>query len=131
VAVKAIAQGLPVGANTNDLDANSEMHYAHVTGKSRSRRQFSTLSQAAWDSMGVKNVRGSRTCCYECHEVLMHNIVLSEDDFEELGKLFLGKCFEDRVVLLNRIIAAGLREVASSLATNSDATPMDPRSSHS
>jgi len=61
----------------------------------------------------------------------MHNIVLSEDDFEELGKLFLGKCFEDRVVLLNRIIAAGLREVASSLATNSDATPMDPRSSHS
>ena len=62
-----------------------------------SRHQFSTLSQAAWDLMGVKNPKGSRTCCYECHEVLMHNIVLSEDAFDELGKLFAGKEFEDRV----------------------------------
>jgi hypothetical protein len=61
----------------------------------------------------------------------MHNIVLSEDGFDELGKLFLGKGFEDRVVLLNKIFTAGLREVASSLATNCDAAPMDPRTSHS
>ena len=52
---KALAQGLAVGANTHDLDAKSEMHYAHVSGKSRSRQQFATLPQSAWDLMGVKN----------------------------------------------------------------------------
>jgi len=127
---KAIAQGLTVGANTHDLDAKSEMHYAHVSGKSRSRRQFSTLSQAAWDQMSVKNPKGSRTCCYECHEVLMHNIVLSEDAFDELGKLFAGKEFEDRVVLLNKIFTTGLRQVASDSVQNSDAARMDARIRH-
>lgn len=105
---KALAQGLQVGANTDDLDAKSEMHYAHVSGKSRSRQQFTTLPLSAWDLMGVKNPRGSRTCCYECHEVLMHNIVVGEDDLDVLSKLFAGTSFQDRVVLLNRIFTTGL-----------------------
>ena len=110
---KALAQGLTVGANTHDLDAKSEMHYAHASGKSRSRQQFTTLSQSAWDLMRVKNPRGSRTCCYECHEVLMHNIIVSEEDLDLLSKLFAGKSFQDRAVLLNRILRTGLRLVGS------------------
>jgi hypothetical protein len=108
---RAIAQGLLADANTHDHDAKSQMHYAHVSGKSRSRKQFATLSQAAWDQMGVKNCKGRRTCCYECHEVILHNIVISEEDFDELAKLFSGKDFEERVVLLNRVFSAGLRQV--------------------
>src|SRR5258708_30091724 len=87
---KALAQGHSAGANTHDLDAKSEMHYAHVSGKSRSRRQFATLPQAAWELMGVKNPKGSRTCCYECHEVLMHNIIIGEEDLDLLSGLFAG-----------------------------------------
>jgi hypothetical protein len=56
---KALAQGLPVDVNTHDLDAKSQMHYAHVSGKSRSRKQFTTLFQSAWDLMGVKNHSGA------------------------------------------------------------------------
>ena len=110
---KALAQGLPVGANTHDIDAKSEMHYAHVSGKSRSRRQFTTLPQAAWELMGVKNSKGSRTCCYECHEVLMHNIIVGEEDLDLLSELFAGKTFQERAVLLNKIFTAGLRAVAA------------------
>jgi len=107
----ALAQGLPVGANTHDPDAKSEMHYAHVSGKSRSRRQFAALSQDAWGLMGVKNPMGSITCCYECHEVLMHNLIVGEEDLDRLSKLFAGKGFEDRAVLLSRIFATGLRSL--------------------
>lgn len=108
---KALAQGLPVDANTHDLDAKSQMHYAHVSGKSRSRKQFTTLLQSDWDLIGVKNPRGSRTCCYECHEVLMHNIIVGEEDLDMLSNLFAGKSFQDRAVLLNRIFTIGLRLV--------------------
>jgi hypothetical protein len=108
---KAFAQGLATGANTHDLDAKSDMHYAHVSGKSRSRQQFMTLSQGAWDLMGVKNPKGRRTCCYECHEVLMHNIIVGEAALDTLSKVFNGKSFEERAVLLNRIFTGGLRQV--------------------
>jgi hypothetical protein len=59
--------------------------------------------------MEVKYPKGSRTCCYECHEVLMHNLIVGEEDLDRLSKLFAGKGFEDRAVLLNRIFATGLR----------------------
>ncbi len=120
---RATLQDLVVGANTHDHDAKSEMHYAHVTGKSRSRQQFATLSQAAWDRMGVKNCRGSKTCCYECHEVVLHNLVLSEEAFNALSKLFAGKDFEDRVVLLNKIFATGLRQVGVEARLPADGRP--------
>ena len=37
---------------------------------------------------------------------------LSEAAFDELSKLFAGKEFEDRVVLLNKIFTTGLHHVA-------------------
>jgi hypothetical protein len=111
---KALAQSLTIGADTHDLDAKSEMHYAHVSGKSRSRKQFTALPQEVWEQMGVQNPKGSRTCCYECHEVLMHNIVVGERDLDLLSGLFAGKSFQDRVVLLNRVFSTGLRAVAAS-----------------
>jgi hypothetical protein len=45
--------------------------------------------------------------------VLIHNIVLSEEAFDELSKLFPRKDFEDRVVLLNKIFTVGFRQIAS------------------
>lgn len=44
----------------------------------------------------------------------MHNIVLSEEAFDELSKLFAGKDFEERVVLLSEIFTDGLRRVRRS-----------------
>ena len=58
--------------------------------------------------MGVKNPRGSRTCCYECHEVLMHNIIIGEEALDMLSELFAGKSFQERTVLLNKIFTTGL-----------------------
>jgi hypothetical protein len=114
---KALAQGLNTGADTHDLDAKSEMHYAHVSGKSRSRKQFTTLPKAVWEQMGVKNPKGSRTCCYECHEVLMHNIIVGESDLDLLSRLLAGKSFQDRAVLLNRVFATGLYAVAAAASS--------------
>jgi hypothetical protein len=105
---RAIKQGLPTGANTHDLDAKSEMHYAHATGKSRSRDQFRDLPQPVWDAIGVRDIQGSRICCYECHEVILHNPVLSESQLDRLAALFNGQSFEARVIALNRIIESGL-----------------------
>jgi hypothetical protein len=82
------------------------MHYAHV--KKRGRDEFRGITDAGWKKMGVKNPKGSRLVCYECHEVILHNPVLSEDQVDQLAVLFRGKSFEDRVVILNSVIAKGL-----------------------
>ncbi len=60
------------------------------------------LSQDAWRRMGVTNPRGSITCCYECHEVLMHNLIVGEEDLDMLSNFFAGKSFQDRAVLLKK-----------------------------
>ncbi len=109
-------QKLTVGAKTHDHDAKSNMHYGHATGKARSREQFHNLSDAAWNTMGVKKKRGTVTCCYECHEVICHNPVLSESQIERLATIFVGKSFEDRVVLFNRVIEQGLQAMVPTAA---------------
>ncbi len=100
-------QGLPVGANTNDPNAKSEAHYGHLGG-ARPRPEFKNLSDEAWVEMEVEDRQGSRVLCFECHEVILHNPVLSESQLDRLAALFRGKLFEERVVILNRIIEHGL-----------------------
>lgn len=85
----------------------AEMHYAHMKKKG-GRPEFQRISDTAWQKMGVQNRQGSRLACYECHEVVLHNPVLSETQIDQLAALFRGKSFEDRVVIFNRVIAAGL-----------------------
>jgi len=104
----AVKQGLPVGANTHDLNAKSEMHYAHC-GQKNSRQQFEDLPDGVWQEMDVADSWGSRLCCYECHEVVCHNPIFSESQMERLATVFQGKAFEERVVILNRIIELGLQ----------------------
>ncbi|MCX7701181.1 MAG: hypothetical protein N2039_09910 [Gemmataceae bacterium] len=105
---EAQKEDLPLTDDTHDPAAKSEAHYGHIGGK-RSRKEFAKLSSGAWQKMGVKNPSGSVILCYECHEVVLHNPVFSESQLEMLKKLFSGKSFEDRVIVLNRIIEEGLR----------------------
>src|SRR5262245_43097277 len=104
---KAAIQGLHCGANTHDHDAKSEAHLGHVGG-ARSRDEFRKLSQKAWAEMGVKDPTKSMILCFECHEIVLHNPVLSEGQMARLGILFKGRGLEEKVVLLNRIIEDGL-----------------------
>jgi hypothetical protein len=90
----------------------AEMHYAHV--KKGGRSEFKQITEAGWQKMGVKNKKGSRLVCYECHEVILHNPVLSEDQVDQLALLFRGKSFEDRVIILNSVIAKGLAALTTS-----------------
>jgi len=103
----AIKAGLPLTAFTHDPAAKSKAHYGHVSGK-RARKQFTELSKEAWQKMGVQNNKGFKYLCYECHEVILHNPVLSESQLDELRELFLGQTFEERLIRFNRVIALGL-----------------------
>jgi hypothetical protein len=109
----ALAEGLPLTSDTHDPSAKSEMHYAHCGGKN-SRDQFENIADACWQQMGVQHRFGSKVCCFECHEVVLHNPVLSEAQIDQLASLFRGKSFEERVVMLNRVIDAGLRQLCES-----------------
>lgn len=104
---RAQEQGLPVGARTHDHDAKSEAHFGHIGGD-RSRDEFAKLPKRVWTRMGVLNPRDSRILCFECHEVILHNPVLSESQLERLAKAFRGKSFAQRVIVFNRIIEYGL-----------------------
>ncbi|MBK9278353.1 MAG: hypothetical protein IPM93_09280 [Candidatus Obscuribacter sp.] len=109
----AVTQGLPLTEDTHDLDAKSEAHYGH-NGNKGTRKEFERLSDAAWKAMGVSQKTGSKIMCYECHEVILHNPVLSETQIEKLRVLFRGKSFEARVIQLNQVISAGLEKLLDS-----------------
>ena len=47
--------------------------------------------------------------CYECHEELLHNPVLTIKMLDELSHLIKGKSLEDKVVTLSRIIELGIK----------------------
>ncbi|MHC5112575.1 MAG: hypothetical protein ACYTHJ_22170 [Planctomycetota bacterium] len=105
---RAARAGFPVGAQTHDHDAKSEMHYAHTRSSKKSRAQFNNLPDIAWKRMGVKNPQGTELCCYECHEVVSHNPVLSEDNIKQLATHFEGKSFEEKVIIFNQLLSLGL-----------------------
>ena len=48
--------------------------------------------------------------CYECHEELLHNPVLTAKMLDELSHLMRGKNFEDKVIILSHIIELGIKE---------------------
>ena len=48
--------------------------------------------------------------CYLCHEELLHNPVFTTKTIEGLNHLMRGKSFEDRVIILSRVIELGVRE---------------------
>lgn len=104
---KAMKQGLPVGAETHDHDAKSKSHFGHMNSK-KSRPQFKSLQSAAWKKMGVKDPNGSLILCFECHEVILHNPVLSETQLDLLSSMFKGKTFDKKVFIFNRVLDAGL-----------------------
>lgn len=106
----AKVQGFPLTQDTHDLSAKSEMHYAHC-GRRSSRNQFNNIDEKNWKKMGVENRHGSRICCYECHEVILHNPVFSEWQIKQLARHFKGKSFAERVVILNRVIQMGLEQL--------------------
>jgi hypothetical protein len=103
----ARAEGLSLTSDTHDPSAKSEMHYAHCGGKNF-REQFENIGDAYWHQMGVQRRFGSKICCFECHEVVLHNPVFSEAQLDRLASLFKGKSFEERVVILNHVIDLGL-----------------------
>lgn len=49
--------------------------------------------------------------CYECHEVVLHNPVLSESQLDLLSRRFTGRTFEEKVVIFNQIIGRGLAAI--------------------
>ena len=48
--------------------------------------------------------------CYECHEELLHNPVFTTKMIKELSQLMRGMSFEDKVIVLSRVIELGIRE---------------------
>lgn len=104
---KAKKQELSQGSNTHDADAKSEAHFGHIGGK-RSRSEFKSLKPSSWDKMGIKNPAFSQILCYECHEVVLHNPVFNESQVKDLAVLFKGKIFDEKVLILNQILKAGL-----------------------
>ena len=107
---RAVQQGLPTTDNTHDPDAKSEAHIGHVSG-GRGRPMFSNISFEAWQKMGVDNPEDTIILCYECHEEVLHNPVLSREVMSKLADVFKGKTFEAKVVALNKIIAAGIKAI--------------------
>lgn len=106
----AAQQGLPTTDNTHDPDAKSEAHIGHISG-GRGRPMFSNISPTAWQKMGVDNPEDTIILCYECHEEVLHNPVLSREVMTKLADLFKGKSFEAKVVALNEIITAGIEAI--------------------
>jgi hypothetical protein len=106
----AVKQGLPTTDNTHDPDAKSEAHIGHVSG-GRSRQIFRNVSTTAWQKMGIDSPMDTLILCYECHEEILHNPVLSKELMGKLANIFKGKSFEAKVVALNEIIAAGIEAI--------------------
>ena len=104
---KNIPPDVKTTKNTHDHNAKSLAHLGHVAGK-RSRSQFINLGDY-WKMMGILNPQETKTMCYECHEVVLHNPVFNEKQLQSLQKNFKGKDCSGKIITLNRIFEEGLK----------------------
>jgi hypothetical protein len=101
-------QGSNTAEGINDKAAKSEAHLCHLAPKT-ARKEFKDIKPEQWEQMGVTDPKATKICCYECHEVVLHNPIFNEEQFFKLCKLFNGKNdLIEKMVILNRIIEAGL-----------------------
>ncbi len=49
--------------------------------------------------------------CYECHEEVLHNLVLNREIIDKLSKLFEGKDKKTRIMIFHEIIKLGLEAI--------------------
>ena len=50
----------------------------------------------------IKDVNQKLNICYECHEEMIHNIVLSPQAIEKLYKKMKGKNIKERILMLHK-----------------------------
>jgi hypothetical protein len=115
----ALKLKLPRTDHTHDPSAKSEAHYAHQTSKGRGRKHFKDLKPSVWKALGVENPYGSKSMCYECHEVVLHNPVFNERQLEILKEIFKDlRTLEAKLTALNQILDAGLEAYKSKRSPN-------------
>jgi len=51
---------------------------------------------------GIEDVNQKLDICYECHEEMIHNIVLSPQIIEKIGKKMKGKNIKERILILHK-----------------------------
>jgi len=49
--------------------------------------------------------------CYECHEEVLHNLVLNREIIDKLSKLFEGKDKKTRIIIFHQIFKLGIESI--------------------
>lgn len=110
-------------ANTESRAHASKHHYVAERFFGRSANRRGTLRDAVFGEDDWKLAKKTTIYCYECHELLLHNPVLLDQDVENFAQLVKERHLHEddkpenrtllasRIKLLNEVIRAGLTEL--------------------
>jgi hypothetical protein len=56
----------------------------------------------------IYNTEGVAVLCYECHEEIIHNIILSDSMIADLSALLAGKDKKTRIKIIHEIVKKGI-----------------------
>ena len=57
---------------------------------------------------GIENLEGKACLCYECHEEMVHNLILNKKMVEQLKPKMINKNIKERIEIFYNIFKSGL-----------------------